>query len=478
MKQFFLLFIFSLEFLFSDAQVRYDNGGIVTGGQIIGEYSVQGNKWDHRFVKYYFQNVTPDLSLTVAKERIRSAFNLWQNAARIYFIEVCSAADADIVIFFASGVHGDAFPFDGPNLVLAHAFFPPPNSGALAGDIHFDEAETWTNLTRSDPFQPVDLFTIALHEIGHSIGLNHTNVGGAIMEAFYTGTRSQLASDDIDGAKSIYGAKIEMINGPEYICSTGLYSLNEAIPAGFSVSYSLQPSGIATLAQTGSTATLTRTGDGLIYLSVTISTACGSITFDKPVRVGAPIVTWPDPIYPNPNCLQMGGNNLYKSTSDIPASFVWGYTVGTTTFPVTIVNPGGNSEQAIRISNTEQFNGIYVAGTNACGTGPANIRIFEYSSCGNGDFEMKVLRRTVPHQVITQMAYIVDNPVGNILTIGLSQDYLGATVIINDMNGKTLTKFVAHNLLERYSVAMLPSGIYQIRVMHPRKTLSLKFIKR
>ena len=36
-----------------------------------------------------------------------------------------------------------AHRFDGPSNVLAHAYFPPPNSCSQAGDAHFDQAENW-----------------------------------------------------------------------------------------------------------------------------------------------------------------------------------------------------------------------------------------------------------------------------------------------------------------------------------------------
>ena len=94
-------------------------------------------------------------------------------------------------------------PFDGPSGVLAHAFYPPPNSGALSGDVHFDEAETWTvNL----PPSGIDLVTVAGHEIGHALGLAHSNVNGALMFAFYGGAHRKLESDDIAGIQAIYGA--------------------------------------------------------------------------------------------------------------------------------------------------------------------------------------------------------------------------------------------------------------------------------
>jgi hypothetical protein len=48
--------------------------------------------------------------------------------------------------------------FDGVGNVLAQAFYPPPNGDAIAGDLHFDDAETWT---RDLPPTGIDLDTVA-----------------------------------------------------------------------------------------------------------------------------------------------------------------------------------------------------------------------------------------------------------------------------------------------------------------------------
>ena len=170
----------------------------------LAEFVVSGRKWDHTNLTYFFQNGTLDIFGNDERQAVRDAFALWANVTTLTFTEVSSAASADIVILWGAGAHGDPFPFDGVNGVLAHAFFPPPNGGSLAGDAHFDDDETWTLSSRPSSSQPIDLLTVAAHEIGHSLGLGHSQVPQALMYPFYTGAHRFLFQDDVDGIRSIY----------------------------------------------------------------------------------------------------------------------------------------------------------------------------------------------------------------------------------------------------------------------------------
>ncbi len=51
-----------------------------------------------------------------------------------------------------------------------------------------------------------DLFSVAMHEIGHSLGLGESSVAGAVEYGTYNGVMKGLASDDIAGIRSIYSS--------------------------------------------------------------------------------------------------------------------------------------------------------------------------------------------------------------------------------------------------------------------------------
>ena len=161
---------------------------------------------------YSFGPTTADIAGNFEGGLGGQAFGLWSNVARVRPVEVPDGGAGSFVgnmrQSWAVGDHGDGFPFDGPGGVLAHCFFPPPvNAGAIAGDCHYDDAETWD--TPALPGAGIDVVTVMAHEIGHGLGLGHSADPNALMAPFYTGRRAYLGSDDIAGIAAKYGSRTE-----------------------------------------------------------------------------------------------------------------------------------------------------------------------------------------------------------------------------------------------------------------------------
>lgn len=84
---------------------------------------------------------------------------------------------------------------------LAMAYLPPPATNySLAGDIAFNTSQTF-NIGST-----YDVFTVAMHEIGHALGLGHSTTNSAIMAANYSGSKNGLNGDDVSGIRKIYSA--------------------------------------------------------------------------------------------------------------------------------------------------------------------------------------------------------------------------------------------------------------------------------
>jgi len=165
-----------------------------------------GATWPDPKLNFKFLNSTTDLTVARQRKIIREAFSAWAKVSALQFTEVDANHESELSIAFHAGSHGDSNPFDssgGPDgNTLAHAFFPPPAGGSWAGSMHFDDFELWKD-------QPggagTRLYNVALHEIGHLLGLQHSQDQNAIMYAYYAENRNDLRADDIAGAQDLYG---------------------------------------------------------------------------------------------------------------------------------------------------------------------------------------------------------------------------------------------------------------------------------
>nr|XP_019597748.1 PREDICTED: matrix metalloproteinase-21 [Rhinolophus sinicus] len=146
------------------------------------------------------EGYSSQLSVEDQRYIFRLAFRMWSEVTPLDFREDLTAPGAtiDIQLGFGRGRHlGCPRVFDGNGQEFAHAW--------RLGDIHFDDDEHFTPPT-SD--RGISLLKVAVHEIGHVLGLPHTYRTGSIMQPNYIpqGPAFELDWSDRKAIQKLYGS--------------------------------------------------------------------------------------------------------------------------------------------------------------------------------------------------------------------------------------------------------------------------------
>ncbi|KAL3537019.1 hypothetical protein ACH5RR_000385 [Cinchona calisaya] len=165
-------------------------------------------RWDRSIpitLTYAFSPVyiINSLRLEDIRGAFERAFGHWASVIPMTFLETNDYDFADIKIGFYTGEHGDYEPFDGVLGILAHSFLPE------SGRFHLDAAETWAvDFEVEKSKVAIDLESVATHEIGHLLGLAHTNDKEAVMYPSLKPRQKKvdLNIDDIRGIQALYGS--------------------------------------------------------------------------------------------------------------------------------------------------------------------------------------------------------------------------------------------------------------------------------
>jgi hypothetical protein len=157
----------------------------------MGEAAVVGRiGWPTPNVTYAHKLVSlKGVTTEEADEIYRMAFTLWS--------QVCGIQPAINPNFDAANIYALSTMMDGRSGTLADSYLPVQVSMTSRLRQRYDDSETWTHNW---------LLEVALHEIGHALGLDHSTIKGELMYPYSSGGAVTFPTpDDIRRMQRFYG---------------------------------------------------------------------------------------------------------------------------------------------------------------------------------------------------------------------------------------------------------------------------------
>lgn len=171
--------------LSADARWNPDSHAVVSWSVVTANRANQPYSFDTR-------DFTAD-----AEADVRAAFSRWESVADIAFVEVADASTVDIRLGWDS--------IDGRSGTLGEATWWRQGDDLTRAMIRFDSAEPYQYGTAPTRTGMLDFYTVALHEIGHAIGLPHEDDEAALMGPNLDPAIDDLEPADIEAVQALYG---------------------------------------------------------------------------------------------------------------------------------------------------------------------------------------------------------------------------------------------------------------------------------
>lgn len=180
----------------NESILTWGEGNTLGSGAIIS-YSI-ATSYSSCFLGYEACSALSSFIPSGYESAIDTAFDRWASVANVSFNQVDDLS-GDIVLA-GEYIWGSEIA----HALTARSFTEREGesfSQISWSEIHFSEAVFWSV---SEKTLGYDFLTVATHEIGHALGLGHSEVKGALMYTDYQGKNS-LQADDIAGIQTLYG---------------------------------------------------------------------------------------------------------------------------------------------------------------------------------------------------------------------------------------------------------------------------------
>ncbi|MFD3542262.1 matrixin family metalloprotease, partial [Streptomyces sp. NPDC058662] len=159
--------------------------------------------WNRRNLTFAFDAGTSDILGNQEFTAVRNAIQTWAGVVRFNFREVATTQNPDVMIGWRSANDPDLSMVGN---AIAHADFPPGCgviNNTLPRPVHFDNTEHFWAI--GAVAGRLDVQSVALHELGHILGLQHSVATSVMAPTFGTGrTRTTLTLDDINSTRALY----------------------------------------------------------------------------------------------------------------------------------------------------------------------------------------------------------------------------------------------------------------------------------
>lgn len=186
-------------------------------------------------------NTTTAKSLLDLQGTLQAAFDKWSAVANVQFVFTGTDGSLNAIndpAAVSPMIRVGAFAFNN-SFSAAVGYAPPPNGGTSSGDLLFNtsvgfqlasgaEGSALQLYPNGGGYYMNDLAGLALHEIGHTLGLGHSADNSTVMCGFPTAgcmnldhVTQQLRVDDVAGAQFLYGSAAPIAEPASWLLMVG-----------------------------------------------------------------------------------------------------------------------------------------------------------------------------------------------------------------------------------------------------------------